>query len=65
MPDTLTPLHLALDHHQAGRLASAEAGYRRIIEDNPGHVEALHYLGVLLHQRGEHRGAAARVEGRH
>ncbi len=58
MPDTLTPLHLALDHHQAGRLASAEAGYRRIIEDNPGHVEALHYLGVLLHQRGEHRGAA-------
>ncbi|SAL30195.1 tetratricopeptide repeat protein [Caballeronia humi] len=52
MPDTLTPLYLALDHHQAERLTSAEAGYRSIIEDNPAHVEALHYLGVLLHQRG-------------
>lgn len=58
MPDTLTPLYLALDHHQAGRPTAAEAGYRSIIEDNPAHVEALHYLGVLLHQRGESAQAA-------
>jgi tetratricopeptide (TPR) repeat protein len=58
MPDTVTPLNIALDHHRAGRLDHAEAGYRGIIEAHPGHVEALHYLGVLLHQRGQHENAA-------
>jgi tetratricopeptide (TPR) repeat protein len=52
------PLSVALDHHQAGRLAEAEAGYRAILKDHPDHVDALHYLGVLLYQRGEHEQAA-------
>ena len=52
------PLATALDHHQAGRLADAESGYREILEDRPDHVDALHYLGVLMHQRGDNAQAA-------
>ena len=47
----------ALAEHQAGRLASAEAGYREVVAANPGHVDALHFLGVIAYQRGEHREA--------
>jgi tetratricopeptide (TPR) repeat protein len=59
MSDCLTAFHVALDHHHAGRLADAEAGYRGIVGENPDHVEALHHLGVLLHQRRQHANAAA------
>ena len=38
---------LALGHHQAGRLAEAEAMYRQILAVHPNHAEALHLLGVL------------------
>ena len=38
---------LALGHHQAGRLAEAEAMYRQILAAQPNHAEALHLLGVL------------------
>jgi tetratricopeptide (TPR) repeat protein len=62
MPETLTPLNVALDHHQAGRLDQAEAAYRGIIEAHPGHAEALHYLGVLLHQLGQHESAAGLLD---
>jgi tetratricopeptide (TPR) repeat protein len=58
MPDSLTPLQIALDDHHAGRLDHAEAGYRAVIEAYPEHAEALHFLGVLLHQRGQHESAA-------
>ena len=39
--------------HAAGSLSEAEAAYREILADEPGHSEAQHYLGVLLHQRGQ------------
>jgi Tfp pilus assembly protein PilF len=52
------PLAVALDHHQAGRMAEAERGYRAILKERPDHVDALHYLGVLLHQRGGNEDAA-------
>jgi tetratricopeptide (TPR) repeat protein len=52
------PLAVALDLHQAGRMAEAERGYRAILKERPDHVEALHYLGVLLHQRGDDEDAA-------
>ena len=35
-----------------------ESGYRSILKEHPRHVDALHYLGVLLHQRGDNEGAA-------
>lgn len=38
--------------HSAGRLAEAEAIYRRILKDHPDHPGALHLLGVALSQQG-------------
>ena len=43
-----------LEHHRAGRLEQAEPIYRRVLEIDPGHAEALHFLGVIAHQRGRH-----------
>jgi tetratricopeptide (TPR) repeat protein len=58
MNQLAAPLALSLDHHQSGRLAEAESGYRAILKELPDHVDALHYLGVLLHQHGDNEGAA-------
>jgi len=43
---------VAVGHHQAGRLAEAEAIYRQILAQVPGHADALHLLGVLAGQTG-------------
>jgi tetratricopeptide (TPR) repeat protein len=42
------------EHHQAGRLAEAEACYRRVPAGQPGHADALHLLGIIAQQRGRH-----------
>jgi len=47
-------LELAVSHHQAGRLADAEALYRQILATQPNHHDALHLLGVIAHQAGRH-----------
>ncbi|MCG2645515.1 MULTISPECIES: tetratricopeptide repeat protein [Bradyrhizobium] len=41
----------AIKLHQAGQLAEAEAIYAALLADEPNHVDALHYLGVLRHQQ--------------
>lgn len=46
-------LQEAVSHHQAGRLAEAEALYQRILSNEPGHSETLRLLGVLARQRGQ------------
>ncbi len=51
-------LEHALAHHQAGRLELAEAGYRALIAAQPHHADALHLLGGIALQRGEHDQAA-------
>jgi predicted O-linked N-acetylglucosamine transferase (SPINDLY family) len=43
---------LALEHHQAGRLADAEALYRQILAAQPAHFDALQNMGVLACQVG-------------
>jgi tetratricopeptide (TPR) repeat protein len=43
---------LAVQHHEAGRRAEAEALYRSILQEAPNHPHALHLLGVLAHQAG-------------
>lgn len=45
-------LAAALAHHRAGRRAEAEALYRRVLRQRPGHADALHLLGVLHAQAG-------------
>ena len=45
-------LSAALQLHQAGRLQEAERLYRQIIQADPRHSDALHFLGVVAHQAG-------------
>jgi len=51
-------LQTALAHHQAGRLADAEAAYRKILAAQPANADTLHLLGVLLGQGGDFPQAA-------
>lgn len=44
---------LAMQHHQAGRLAEAEQLYRQVLAQTPGHPDALHLLGVIAYQVGQ------------
>ncbi len=51
-----------LAHHNGGRLDEAEAWYRRILAASPDHADANHLLGVIAHQRGDHRAGIALIE---
>ncbi|KAA0575084.1 tetratricopeptide repeat protein [Azospirillum sp. Sh1] len=42
----------AVAHHQAGRLAEAERGYRAVLTAEPRNADALHLLGVVALQSG-------------
>lgn len=43
----------AIAAHRSGDLILAETLYRRVLEDEPRHFDALHLLGVLAAQRGQ------------
>jgi tetratricopeptide (TPR) repeat protein len=60
--DVVALFGAALGHHQAARLAEAEPLYRRILEIQPMHFDALHLLGVIHHQRGEHIAAIRQID---
>lgn len=62
MPDPAEAdlLRTAIEHHRAGRLAQAEAGYRQVLAREPNCVEALHYLGQIAFRCG-HPAAAAEL----
>lgn len=47
----------AFAHHQAGRLDAAEVQYRQVLRRAPNDFVALHMLGVLLNQKGDHLAA--------
>jgi tetratricopeptide (TPR) repeat protein len=51
--DTATDLDAGLAHHEAGRFAAAEVLYRRFLDQEPDHADALNLLGVLLQDSGE------------
>src|SRR3954447_11560694 len=42
----------AVSLHRAGRAAEAEALYARVLAREPGHVDALHLMGLLARQTG-------------
>ena len=58
LPPGTGVLENAIRIHQAGRLDEAEKIYRQILEADPGHADALHYLGVLAHQKDRQEEAA-------
>jgi predicted O-linked N-acetylglucosamine transferase (SPINDLY family) len=45
-------IQIAVQQHQAGRLAEAERNYRQVLAQQPNHADALHLLGVLAAQTG-------------
>lgn len=51
---TSSPLAIAFAHHKAGRLAEAEAAYRRLLAATPNNPDIAMLLGLLLDQRGAH-----------
>jgi predicted TPR repeat methyltransferase len=55
-------LSVALALQQAEQWAAAEDIYRRILEVAPNHADALHFSGVLAHQRGRTGDAIALIE---
>jgi len=48
--------------HQQGRLDEATRRYEKILAESPEHAQALHLLGVIDHQRGEHLAAVGKIE---
>jgi len=52
MATTSAALKQAFDLHRAGRLGEAENGYRRILAQEPGNPDALHFLGLAAYQSG-------------
>jgi len=53
MSDLLTT---ALELHQTGQLGPAAELYRQVVEREQENADALHLLGVLRHQQGDHAG---------
>ena len=51
MQDVLTT---AIEMHQAGRLAQAATLYQKILAQEKDNAVAMHLLGVLHHQQGDH-----------
>lgn len=60
--DIQKALAIAVDWLRRGQLQKAEQLYRHILQIQPTHPDALHFLGVLLHQRGESAEAACLIE---
>ncbi len=48
--------------HRAGKLRSAFAFYRAVLERDPSCADALHLAGVVAHQQGNHLAAARWIE---
>ncbi len=65
-----SPFGLAVQHHQAGRLAEAERLYRQVLAGDRNHFGSLHHLGILALQRGQPQaaiepiGRAIAIDGR-
>lgn len=47
-------LEYATEWHRTGRLDDAELAYREVFEARPIYIDALHLLGVIYSQRGDH-----------
>jgi predicted TPR repeat methyltransferase len=50
-------IQAGMAHHRAGRLPEAKAIYRKVLTCDPRNPDALHLLGVIAHQVGNHQQA--------
>lgn len=62
MSSAASALDRAIRHHQAGELEAADAIYRRILESEPNHPDALNLSGVVAHQCGDQERAIRLIE---
>ncbi|HEY3897058.1 MAG TPA: tetratricopeptide repeat protein [Chthoniobacter sp.] len=53
---------LAVQYHQAGRLAEAEGIYRQILGVEPNHADALHHLGIIAQQVGRYEASGEFIQ---
>ena len=61
-PAAATLAHQGLVAHRQGDIDTAERAYRAALVREAEHPLALHYLGVVLHQRGRHAEALPLLE---
>ena len=50
-------INAAMAHHREGRLNDAEGLYRQVLALEPQNPDALHLLGLIAHQVGQHASA--------
>jgi tetratricopeptide (TPR) repeat protein len=50
-------LQSAMAHHQAGNLVQAETLYKQVLQAAPNQPDALHLLGLIAKQKGDHKTA--------
>jgi predicted O-linked N-acetylglucosamine transferase (SPINDLY family) len=53
---------LALEHYRAGRMDEAERMCHLVLDTDAGAADALHLLGAVVHQRGDHEQAIGLLE---
>ena len=56
-PEVVVLLQQALALHMQGQLDQAQEGYLKLLEHHPGQFDAVHLLGFIAHQRGDHQRA--------
>ena len=61
-PSAAHLVQAAYQHHMAGRLTEAEAGYREALTVSGRNADALRFLGAVLLQRGDATGAVPLLE---
>ncbi len=60
--DASETLALARDHHRQGRFREARALYEQVLATRPNDPDALHLLGVIALQAGQHQAALDLIE---
>jgi tetratricopeptide (TPR) repeat protein len=55
MAANLETLEVAIQHHRSGELDQAEHLYHELLRIDPQHADALHLVGVLVHQRNRNK----------
>ncbi|MDI9331633.1 MAG: tetratricopeptide repeat protein [Alphaproteobacteria bacterium] len=61
-PQVMMALQKALKFHEAGDLDAARPLYEQVLKQQPKQFDALHLLGVLHHQQGQHHRAIELIQ---